>query len=82
MQVYRCQSERQERAVTAGAEQRRPGGNNDLEHADSETRLAEHRDHLESTYQDPSGTERNGRPSACLRQGDNREEIQEPENRI
>ena len=49
MPVHRSEGKRKERTVTADAEQRRPSGNHDLEHTDSETRLAEFCHHLEST---------------------------------
>lgn len=65
-QMHRRESKREERATETEVEQRRSGGDHDIQHADPETGLAEYRNHLQSAHQDTPGTERDGSGAARL----------------
>ena len=82
MQVYRRESERQECAVEAEVEQRRPGGDHDFKYPDSETGLAEHRDDFQSTHQDTPGAQRDAGTPTCVCQRDAGTKIQEPQTGV
>ena len=70
LQMYRSQGKRQERTVEADTEQRRPGGNHDVQYTDAQAGLAEHRHHFQGAHQDTAGAQGNGCPPARLCQGD------------
>ena len=56
--------------VEADTEQRRPGGNHDVQYTDAQAGLAEHRHHFQGAHQDTAGAQGNGCPPARLCQGD------------
>ena len=51
------QGKRQERTVEADTEQRRPGGNHDVQYTDAQAGLAEHRHHFQGRAPDTAGAQ-------------------------